>query len=214
MQKVKSNNPLLKEVAYTKIKESILNGQFAPGDFLSERELIELLGMSKTPIKSALTRLETEGFLVISSKQGIVINDLSIERILDIYDLRIALESYNCRQLTGRLTEDQSEQLEKNLKETEEIVGKRDVKGFTTLDHAFHLLICQFVGNQEIYRILLNYNDHLQRITYRHLDKDPNRMKNFWEEHKKIYYYLKNSDIRSVEIMESHLQDSKRKLFM
>ncbi|WP_422124351.1 GntR family transcriptional regulator [Planococcus sp. X10-3] len=214
MNKVKSGSPLLKEVAYTKIKESILNGQFAPGDFLSERELIEILGMSKTPIKSALERLETEGFLIISSKQGIVINDLSIERILDIYDLRTALETYNCRQLTGKLTESQSKELEENLKNTEEVVSENDVKGFTILDHQFHLLICKFVGNQEIYRILLNYNDHLQRITYRHLDKDPTRMREFLQEHTMLFECLLNGDLRSIEVMENHLQDSKKKLFI
>lgn len=206
--------PLLKEVAYTKIKELILNGNFSPGAFLSERELIELLNMSKTPIKSALIRLEAEGFLTVSSKQGIIINDLSIERILDIYDLRTALETFNCKQLTGKLRDEQCRELEDNLKETEEIIKKQDVKAFTILDHAFHLLICQYVGNQEIYRILLNYHDHLQRITYRHLYKDPNRMKDFWKEHQKIYEYIKTGNLQSVELMEAHLQDSKRKLFL
>lgn len=208
-----STSPLLREVAYEKIKESILDEQFEPGSFLSERELIELLQMSKTPIKSALTRLETEGFVTVSSKQGIIINDLSIDRIMDIYDLRTALETFNCQQLTGKLTEEQCEELEENLSETEEIVTRLDVKAFTNADHTFHLLICQHVGNQEIYRVLLNYQDHLQRITFRHLRKDPNRMKQFWQEHCLMYESLKHGNLQCVEMMRNHLQDSKRKLF-
>lgn len=217
MVRLSSNNsgtPLLKDLAYMKIKEFIMKGQFVPGSFLSERDLIELLSMSKTPIKSALTRLETEGFVTVSSKQGIIVKDLSIDQILDIYDLRTALETFNCQKLMGQLTHDQCVELDRNLKETEEAIRKLDVKEFTALDHAFHLMICKFVGNQEIYRILLNYQDHLQRITFRHLYKDPHRMKDFWGEHVKLYVYLKDGDRRCIEVMESHLQDSKRKLFL
>jgi len=213
-QKRVIESSLLKDIAYKKIKELILNDYFETGKLLSERELIDILTMSKTPIKSALVRLETERFVTISSKQGIYVNDLSIQRIIDIYDLRTALETFNCRQLVGKLTEDQSIRLQQNLSETEEVVEKLDVREFTELDHSFHLLISEFVNNLEIHRILLNYHDHLQRITFKHLRKDPNRMRVFWQEHVEIYNYIKNGDTRCVESMENHLQDSKRKLFI
>jgi len=205
---------LLKDIAYKKIKELLLIEHFEPGQLLSERELIDILSMSKTPIKSALVRLEAEGFVTISSKQGIYINDLSLQRIIDIYDLRTALETFNCRQLVGKLTKEQVAKLKRNLDETEGIVKKLDVQGFTDHDHAFHLMLSEFVNNLEIHRILLNYHDHLQRITFRHLRKDPNRMRLFWEEHVEIFHYLCDGDIRSVDSMEKHLQDSKRKLFL
>lgn len=210
----RASAPLLKDVAYEKIKEGILNEQFPPGIFMSERELIEILQMSKTPIKAALTRLEAEQFVTVSSKQGIIINDLSIDRIISIYNLRIALETYNCKEICGKLTEGQQMELEANLKELEQIVKKLDVQGFTEVDHEFHLLICSYTGNEEIYRVLLNYQDHLKRITLRHLRKDPHRMKKFWEEHCAIYENLKNGSLDSVEQMEFHLQEAKRKLFI
>lgn len=214
---MKAPNPpqqLLREVAYEEIKERILDEQFAPGSFLSERELIEILDMSKTPIKSALVRLEAEGFLTVSSKQGIIINDLSIDRIKDIYDLRTALEQFNIAQINGKLTTEQCGLLEANLEETRRITEELNVKGFAKADHAFHLLICSFTGNQEIYRVLLNYQDHLLRITLRHLRKDPNRMKDFLEEHVRLYGYLKDGDGRAWEVIREHLQGSKRKLFL
>ncbi|MGG4032817.1 GntR family transcriptional regulator [Paenibacillus cisolokensis] len=205
---------LLKDIAYDEIKERILDERFEPGRFLSERELIELLQMSKTPIKSALTRLESEGFVTVSSKQGIFINDLALDRIMDIYDLRTALETHNVRELLRRLTAEQSERLEANLRETEEVVKKLDVKAFAKADHQFHLLICEFTGNQEIYRVLVNYQDHLLRITLRHLRKDPHRMEGFYKEHCDIFELLKRGDEASVERMRDHLQHSKQKLFI
>ena len=204
--------PLLKDVAYQQIKERILDESFAPGSFLSERELIEVLQMSKTPIKSALVRLETEGFVTVSSKQGIIINPLSIDQIIDIYNLRIALETYNCNQISGKLTEEQCGLLEKNLSDTAVKCEQLDIKGFTSEDHAFHLLLCEFSGNREIYRVLLNYQDHLHRITLRHLKKDPHRMHTFYQEHVDIYESLKSGDQRAVELITDHLQTSKQKL--
>lgn len=206
--------PLLKDVAYDQIKERILDERFEPGRFLSERELIELLEMSKTPIKSALTRLEAEGFVTVFSKQGIIINDLSVNRIVDIYDLRTALETFNLQSLIGRLNEEQSGLLLENLRKTEEIVRRLDVKDFAKADHEFHLLICKFTDNGEIYRVLLNYQDHLLRITLRHLRKDPNRMESFWKEHVEIYEMLKRGDSACIDKMRDHLQHSKNKLFM
>ncbi|MFT9846068.1 GntR family transcriptional regulator [Aneurinibacillus sp. REN35] len=210
----KTMAPLLKDVAYQFIKENILDENFAPGQFLSERELIEMLQMSKTPIKSALVRLETEGFVTVSSKQGIIINDLSINRIADIYDLRIALETYICSQIVGRMSEEQCQLIEKNLQDTEEKANQLEIKAFAKADHAFHLLLCEFSGNQEIYRVLLNYQDHLLRITLRHLKKDPHRMKLFWQEHVEIYNHLKKGDRKSIELIREHFQQSKQKLLL
>ncbi|CAH1217410.1 HTH-type transcriptional repressor RspR [Paenibacillus plantiphilus] len=206
--------PLLKDIAYDAIKERILDERFEPGRFLSERELIELLEMSKTPIKSALTRLETEGFVTVSSKQGIIINDLTLNRIVDIYDLRLALETFNIQAIVGRLTQEQGSLLLDNLRETEEIVGRLDIKAFAQADHQFHLLLCRFAGNQEIYRVLLNYQDHLLRITLRHLRKDPVRMVGFYQDHVEIYELLQQGKKESVERLRDHLQQAKSKLFM
>lgn len=210
----KKDSPLLKDIAYSKIKEYIVEEIFEPGSFLSERELIEMLDMSKTPIKSALTKLEAEGFLTVSNKQGILIHDISLERIINIYDLRTALETYTCKMLCGKLTSEQIEEIERNLEDTRQAVYELNAKKFTAVDHEFHLLLCLCTDNMEIYRILQNYNDHLKRITFKHLKKDPNRMKQFLKEHEEIFQLLKNGDEKSVEIMKDHLQLSKQKLFI
>jgi DNA-binding GntR family transcriptional regulator len=208
-----SSQRLRKDIAYEEIKALILEEQFEPGRFLSERELISLLDMSKTPIKSALTRLESEGFVTVSSKQGIIINDLSIHRITDIYDLRTVLEVFTCESVLGKLSPEQIGTLEQNLNETADIVSRLDIRAFAKADHKFHLLICEFAGNQEIYRVLLNYHDHLLRITLRHLKKDPQRMERFLEDHRSILESLKHNRVEAVDRMREHLQNSKKKLF-
>ncbi|MFS0749988.1 GntR family transcriptional regulator [Oceanobacillus sp. 1P07AA] len=204
---------LLKDVAYQEIKAKILEEHYEAGQFLSERTLIDELGMSKTPIKNALVRLESEGFVTVSSKQGIIVNDISIERINDIYNLRIALETFNCQELYHRITEEQLKELEDNVQVTKEAAENKDVKLFATLDHEFHLAISEFVGNKEITRVLLNYQDHLRRITLRHLKKDPGRVEKFYSEHVEVLDALKTGDIKCVELMKKHLLESKMMYF-
>ncbi|GAF14158.1 transcriptional regulator, GntR family [Bacillus sp. JCM 19045] len=204
---------LLKDVAYEKIKSKILEEHYEPGQFLSERTLIDELGMSKTPIKNALVRLESEGFVTVSSKQGIIVIDISIERINDIYNLRIALETYSCQEIYQRITEEQIKELEENIEATKLAAMNKDVKAFATLDHEFHLAISEFAGNSEITKILLNYQDHLRRITLRHLKKDPNRVQKFYAEHVDILEALKNKDGDCSSLMKKHLYESKMMYF-
>src|SRR5205823_13426599 len=94
---------LLKDDAYERIKQLIQTQVFKPGTFLAERELAARLGMSKTPVRSALERLQTEGFVQIAPKQGAVVREPSLHEIVDMIDFRIALEPYVLRRLVGRL---------------------------------------------------------------------------------------------------------------
>jgi len=204
---------LLKDIAYDRIKQKILNEKYTPGKFLSERSLIEDLDMSKTPIKNALIRLETEGFLTVSSKQGIFINELSVDKINDMYNLRIALETFNCKFLHGRITEYQLDELKQILDVTKEVTDNLDINSFATYDHEFHLAISNMAGNMEITEILINRQDHLRRITLKHLRKDPERVKIFYQDHLQIYEALKAHQEESVRLMEEHLENSKSILF-
>ncbi|MBS4177483.1 GntR family transcriptional regulator [Lederbergia citrea] len=210
-----NSNPstLLKELAYKKIKEGIIEERYIPRSFLSERDLIEELNMSKTPIKAAIARLEAENFVTVSSKRGIIINDLSLEMINDIYNLRVALETFNCEQLVHRKTQNSFTELQNIIHEMDIYVDELDVKKFAEADHVFHLMISKQTGNNEINKILMNYYDHLYRITLKHLKKNPERMKKFHEEHRLILKLLENSDPSCVSIMKLHLENSKSLLY-
>ncbi len=116
---------LLKERAYDEIKRLILEGDLAPGTFLAERQLAARLGMSKTPVRSALERLESEGFISISPQQGAIIRDLSVNEIADQYEIRTALESFVMRTLAGRLSPIEVERIQVNLAAQGENLARR-----------------------------------------------------------------------------------------
>src|SRR5262245_6520810 len=114
---------LMKEHAYEQIKRGILCDDYPPGTFLSERQLAERLQMSKTPVKAALERLELEGFITVSPQRGIVVRNLTIDEIADIYETRAVLEAYTLRAVAGRLTAGQEEKLRASLRVQERMVS-------------------------------------------------------------------------------------------
>src|SRR5262245_30816027 len=124
---------LLKARAYSEIKQRIVDGVFAPGTFLSERQLAAQLDMSKTPVRAALERREQDGLVTVSPQQGIIVRDLSVHEIADLYELRAALETYTARALAGRLTPEQTRQVRANLREQAEVYGRGDTKGAVAL---------------------------------------------------------------------------------
>jgi DNA-binding GntR family transcriptional regulator len=175
--------PLLQDRAYEELKELIQGGTYPPGTFLSERQLAGRLGMSKTPIKSALTRLDMEGFVAISPQQGILVRESSVQDILDLFDIREALETFVVRRLAGGLSPEQISRIRKNLQEQSQAAKAKDVDEATRLDTEFHTMICDMIGNREISLNLWRMREKLHRLISGNFRRVPQRMAESVKEH-------------------------------
>lgn len=204
---------LLKEQAYTAIIDRIQTGVFAPGSFLSERQLAALLGMSKTPIKAALERLERDGFIVVSPQQGIVVREISIKDIADQFELRLALESYVAKEIAGRISEKSQKAFTVNLRHQAAAAAKGQVTRLVQLDADFHLLMCDVFGNQAILQCLVQHRAKMHRVIYQVMAQGTQRLKDAVREHKAIYVALRSGkSARAVKLIEQHLEYGKRYL--
>ena len=211
MKALQGSRGLLKDDAYERLKQLIQTQVFKPGTFLSERELAARMGMSKTPVRSALERLQTEGFVQISPQQGAVVREPSLHEIVDMIDLRIALEPYVLRRLVGRLSPQQLQRLRENLKQQEWVVEAHDVRRCTQLDADFHLMFCEFLGNQEIVRLMRSLRDRLFRTVLRIFTQDVARIRNSYQEHLAIVDALEVGDgDQAAGLLVTHLEYSKR----
>lgn len=204
---------LLKDRAYESLKQLILRETFQPGDFLSERQLAARLKMSKTPIKSALERLESEGFIAVSPRQGIVVQDLTLDEITDHYEVREALETYVMRRLAGRLSAEQIARMRENLAAQQASVEERDGSTNCQLDSEFHLLWCEFFGNREIIDAMRRLCDRIHIIITRVNSRNPSRLHEGYEEHVRIAEAViaGNADV-AARAVEEHLQSGKLRL--
>jgi DNA-binding GntR family transcriptional regulator len=201
----------LKDQAYERIKQRLLNNEYPPGSFLSERQLAENLGMSKTPVKGALERLESEGFITVSPQQGIVVRELSVREIADQYEIRAVLESYALRTLAGRLTPDQVARVRANLEAQSRLLGSGDVAGGVELDSAFHIQFVEFLGNGEIQRVIVQLREKMQRVVTQVFRLCPARLDTSYDEHAAIAAAVIAGDgTRAADLLVRHLELGKR----
>lgn len=177
---------LLREEAYHALKALLVTSHHPPEPFLSERKLAKQLGMSNTPIRSAIERLEAEGFITISPQQGIMVRELTAGQIADQYEIREALEPFILRKLAGRLSPEQVERVRTNLHEQEACAAGGDLIRFIELDRDFHLLFCEFLGNEVITRTLLQLQDRVRRVLLRISRQVPERLTRSVPEHREI----------------------------
>ena len=108
-----------KDLAYEEIKRLILDGKLSGDMPISENVLANMLGISRTPVREALRRLEMDGFVRVIPNQGVVIREVSISEVKEIYDMRIALEEFVVRELADGLSDEDFRNLEAILKKQE-----------------------------------------------------------------------------------------------
>lgn len=198
---------LLKDRAYDRIKQQLLDDDYPPGSFLSERQLAETLGMSKTPVKAALERLESEGFIAVSPQQGIVVREMSVGEIADQYEIRVALESYTVRALAGRLTPDQAARVTANLASQAALRGTGDVARWVELDAEFHTQFAELLGNREIVRVTRQLREKMRRVVTQVFRLCPARMDTSHDEHVAIAAaVIAGEGARAAGLVVRHLE--------
>lgn len=202
---------LLKDKAYRELKELIQTGVFPPNTFLSERQLAQHLGMSKTPIRSALEHLEAQGLLAVSPQQGIVVKELSAHEIIDLFDMRAAIEPFVVSRLAGRGFATQAVRLEKNLAEQRSAATKGDARNATRLDIEFHMLLAESLDNREISIWLARCFDKLHRSILRINSLGAGRLMKSYQDHAELVEAVKvaKSDL-AARRMTDHLRYGKQ----
>ena len=203
----------MKHHAYDELKRRILADDYPPGTLLAERRLAADLGMSKTPVKAAVERLEAEGFVAVSPQQGILVRELAVADIADQYEARAALETYVLRSVAGRLTPTQADRLHTNLGEQEEVRGTPDTARGMALDAEFHVLFAEFLGNREIVRMMGQLRERMQRVIAQVFRLHPARFDVSVDEHTAIARaVLKGDGPRAAALLEQHLDRGRRLL--
>src|SRR5436190_6040404 len=108
-------HPTVREVAYRRLRQLIVDGTLAPGTRIFENELADQLGISRTPLREALRQLETEGLIALSARRGAVVAGLSATEMHEEFLIRATLEGLAIRLAAPRLTAEHFDQLEREL---------------------------------------------------------------------------------------------------
>lgn len=170
---------------YEELKSAIVDLRLAPGDPLREAALAEQLGVSKTPIREALTRLEQEGLVETTSFKGAVVSGYSRQDLIEIYELRELLENAAARAAAESMSDADRDRLRRICRESRKLTKGGDAAGLAALISAFDDVLFDQVRNGRIRALIGNLRAHLTRIG--HLTAEiPGRIDASVEEHEKI----------------------------
>ena len=157
----------LTTLAYSSIREYILQGRLDESSRLTEDFLSTQLGISKSPVREALNRLEAEGLIRIEPRKGAYLKQLSPVEIDELYDVREALESHVVR--TARLTSGLIAELRQSTKRQRALLKANDRTHYIQEDVQFHTLLAQSTGNGYLCSVLTNIQNQIwlsRRKTY------------------------------------------------
>jgi DNA-binding GntR family transcriptional regulator len=197
-----TNIPNLTELTYRSIKEQLLDGTLREGMRLTEELLATQLGISKSPVREALNRLEVEGLVCIEARRGAFVREFSSKEVSDLYDLREMLElhSVTVAQVTPRLLQEMGESVER----TKRFLAAGDKLKHVEEDLHFHGMIAEASGNPEFFRVFENVQQMSLLCRYRSYDLTGNTS-TMW--HGKIHQALKQDDRQAAHAaMQDHIR--------
>ena len=193
---------------YQQLREKILEFELYPGSRVTETELAEMFQVSRTPIREAVQRLESEGYLSVRPKQGCFIRDLDIPRLMQYYDVRIALELLSLDKAALFMPTAQLETLAADWDPATQPGRSGDSEVMEARDESFHIRLAEGGGNTAIAEYLADVNNHIRVV--RRLDFTENqRIDLTYVEHHKICQHLLARDVTAAKnLMIGHIKRS------
>ncbi len=205
--KIPSN---LTTMAYNSIKQYIVDGRLDEDSRLTEDFLAGQLGISKSPIREALNRLEAEGLIQIEPRKGAYLRRLTIEEINDLYDLREALEVHVVR--TAKMTPALLNDLRQSLRRQRALLKANDKAHYIQEDASFHAMLAQSTKNKYLCAVLENIQNQIWLSRRRSYDLSSSMAPDY---HEAILKALEDSDSeRAQQAMRAHIRNVRERLAM
>ena len=193
----------LREKILETIRDAILKGSLRPGERVSEPELAERFGISRTPICEAFRQLELEGYLEVIPRKGAVVASLSERDVVEFYGIKSILEGHAARIAAERMTERDLERLETINAKLQQIASDGDIKSFFRVHNEFHELFIKASGNEKLAELINQLVLKFNRLRLASLAQ-PGRMDISVQEHRKIIEAFRKHDGDRAENLVRH----------
>ena len=158
----------LRDVVFENLRTAILEGDLKAGQRLMEVQLAEQLGVSRTPIREAIRKLELEGLVVMLPRKGAYVANMSFKDLIDVLEIRSSLEGLAASLAAERLREEDISDLERVAKEFEKSVREADIDNVLKKNVEFHEKIFLMANNKKLYQLITSLWEqvHRFRVTY------------------------------------------------
>lgn len=199
-KKTKEKHLTLREKILENIRDAIISGAMTAGSKVSEPDLAERHGISRTPIREAFRQLESEGYLTVIPRKGAVVSAFTVKDVGEFYAIKSILEGYAARRACQNLTDREISRLETINERLREIAHQGDVKQFFKVHNDFHDLFIKAADNEKLHDMINGLVTRFQRLRLMSLSV-PGRMDVSIQEHAKIIDAFKKRDCEAAEAL-------------
>ena len=202
----------LRELVCEHIREAIINGVFSPGERLMEIQMADEMGVSRTPVREAIRKLEMEGFVVMIPRRGTYVSNMSIKDINDVYEIRISLDTLAAGLAAERISDEELEELQRLLVKVGNAIEENDMAKVVEADIEFHDVLYKASRNERLRNIINNLREQITVIRGVSM-RYPGRLKDTQEEHRRLVESIAARDVeKSQEAARIHLENAERTL--
>lgn len=197
----------LRDVVFQTLRQAIITGEFAPGERLMEITLAERLGVSRTPVREAIRKLELEGLVVMIPRKGAEVAKITEERLRDVLEVRCALEELSATLACQRIDEEGKERLAACHDAFVRAVKMGDALEIANQDEAFHECIFEQTRNDRLLQIIHNLKEQMYRYRMEYV-KDASYREELVAEHEKLLGAILSGDTQTAtEVMRHHIHN-------
>ena len=197
----------LRDVVFNTLRQAILKGELKPGERLMEIALAERLGVSRTPIREAMRKLEQEGLVVMIPRRGAQVANITEKDLNDVLEVRIALENVAIEKACARMTEEEMRRLWLAAKEFEHTIAEGNLVKLAEADVAFHEVIYQASDNKRLIQVLNNMREQIYRYRVEYLKREEAHPQLIAEHAAIIEYISKGEKKAATDIMCKHIDN-------
>ncbi len=200
----------LRDVVFNTLRQAILTGELKPGERLMEIHLADRLGVSRTPIREAIRKLELEGLVTMIPRKGAEVAQITEKSMSDVLEVRRSLDALCVELACERITEKELEALKAACEAFERAVHTRDLTRIAKADVALHDIIVQATGNSRLVQLVNNLSEQMYRYRFEYI-KDVSQHDKLVEEHRIIYESLVRGDKETAcEEARVHIDNQKK----
>ena len=203
----------LRDVVFNTLRQAILKGELKPGERLMEIQLANKLGVSRTPVREAIRKLELEGLVLMIPRKGAEVAEITRQDMEDVLEVRTALEELAVKDACDHITDAQLSELKKASNEFKKaLLEGKDLVTCADADMHFHDVILSATNNRRLIQMLNNLSEQMYRYRMEYL-KDERTHKTLIEEHDSIRRALKKHDkVKAGAAIRVHIDNQKRSI--
>jgi DNA-binding GntR family transcriptional regulator len=200
----------LRDVVFNTLRQEILTGKLKPGERLMEIHLANKLGVSRTPIREAIRKLELEGLVIMIPRRGAEVAQITLKSLEDVMEVRRALDVLAIELACDRMTDEDIEKLHEACTNFDVAVTSKDTRQIAEADVNFHDIIVLSTNNSRLIQLVNNLSEQMYRYRFEYL-KDDTTHETLKQEHLEMYQSIVRKDkVTAAKAVRQHIDNQEK----